>query len=80
MFLVKGEMEMEEKKLNDMEYEAVSAFVKAVVRIGKDFNESNKEVLSTKLDSLLSSYYQDDSEELLNNIKDTREFVEALDC
>lgn len=78
MFLVKGEMEME--KLNQAEYEAVLSFIKQIIEIGKNFNDSNKMILCDKINSLLTSYYEDDSEELLNNIKDIREFVEALDC
>lgn len=78
MFLVKGEIEMD--KLNQAEYDAVSMFVTAVVRTGSKFNEEDKAILSCKIDSLLEAYYEDASEDLLDCIRDTREFVEALDC
>ena len=81
MFLVDGEIKMNtvtnnEERLDQMEYDSINFMISKVIKISKTLSDEDREILMSKLDNLLTAFYDEAINDEADIVRDIRIFLE----
>lgn len=82
MFLVNGEIKMNntvtnnEERLEKMEHESINFMIAKVIKISKTLSDEDRVILMSKLDNLISAFYDEAVNDEVEIIRDIRIFLE----
>lgn len=81
MFLVDGENKMNtitnnEEKLDKMEYDSINFMISKIIKISRTLSNEDRVILMSKLDNLLSAFYDEAIGEEADIVRDIRIFLE----